>query len=192
MLTIWVVCVTVSVLLLVLGAISCFHKKNSSLWLVRLLLLLFAATFAAYLPFSLSEYGLPAALIGNFVNVFHIIVIDSDFMQIYPILISNINNEICVNLYVTLLGILNVSMPAVSALTAVSVFQYYISYIRLSFANKHHKKLFVFSEFNARSFELAKSLKDMNCDIVFAIVTIICHLMMIIKDLFFHRKILHN
>ena len=67
-----------------------------------------------------------------------------------------------------ILGALHMAVPAASALTAVTVLFRCFSSMQLFFANILKKPMFVFSELNERSLQLAKSLENIKCDIVFA------------------------
>lgn len=165
---IWIISAILSTLMIGLSFKLYFDKRKDSLCIFAVLLFLFAATFLSYLPVFLESYDFFSSLIGSFINVLHIIAIDSDFMQAYTIVAKGISDPVLTNLYMAMLGLLNIAMPAVSALTAVTVLLRYFSSAKLFIANKHKRPFYVFSEVNERSLELAQSLSDSRCDIVFS------------------------
>lgn len=165
---IWIICTIITILLIALSVRTCFKKTNGSLRVFLILGCLFAATYTIYLPVFLSAYDLVSGLIGNFVHVLQVITIDADIMEYNGVIISEINSVILAKIYMVFLGVLHLAMPAVSALTAVTVLFRCFSSMQLFFATRRKKPLFIFSEANERSIQLAKSLKNIKCDIVFA------------------------
>jgi hypothetical protein len=162
----WFICPLLAVVLLIIGFVVCL-KNGNTFRVVRMLLFFFLSAFVAYFPFFKQEYGLLAALVGNFLNIIHIIVIDSDFTQSIEALNANIDSQLVCNLYIGLLGIINVALPVISALTAVELFRHYISAIRFLFTNMRTKPMYVLSEFNSKSTTFTDGLKGKKCDIIF-------------------------
>ena len=71
-------------------------------------------------------------------------------------------------LSILLLALMHILLPAVSALTAVTVLLRCFSSFRMFLANNRRRPVFIFSQANERSLHLAESLAGRKCDIVFA------------------------
>ena len=165
---IWIICVIISVIMIILSVRAYLNKNIGSLRVIFVLVFLFIATYIIYLPVYFETYGLLSGLIGNFVHVLQVITIDADIMEFYNVIIKGLGDHIFAKAYMILLGILHVSLPTVSAFTAVTVLFRCFSSMQLFFANSCKKPMFVFSEANECSLQLAKSLERIKCDIVFA------------------------
>ena len=165
---IWIICTIISAIMIVLSIRAYLNKSNGSLRIIAVLGCLFAATYIIYLPALLSSYGLLSGLIGNLIHVLQVVTLDANIMEYYDVISSGIGNIVLAKLYMVLQGILHVALPTVSALTAVTVLFRCFSSMQLFFASKRKKPLFIFSEINERSLQLAKSLCGIKCDIVFA------------------------
>lgn len=164
----WIICGSVSAVLILLSIISYLRKDKGSLRVVFVLSYLFLATYIIYVPVYLSSVDLISGVIGNFIHTLRVIAIDADFLDFYDLICAKISNPIFASFYKIILGILHIALPAVSALTAVTVLFRCFSSLRLLAANLNKKPIFIFSEFNEYSAQLAKSLDDIACDIVFA------------------------
>lgn len=165
---IWIICAILSVIMIALSVKTYFDKKNGSLRVVLVLVYLFVATYVIYLPVFFFEYDLLSGLIGNIVNVLQVITIDADVMQYYNLINNEAGHFIFAEFYMVLIGLLHIIMPAVSALSAVTVLFRCFSSLQLFFANNGKKPMFVFSEVNEQALQLVKSLENIKCDIVFA------------------------
>ena len=136
--------------------------------MIYVLVCLFVATYIVYIPAYLVTYDFLSGLIGGFVHVLQVITIDADIMEFYAVINEEIGNCAFTKVYMVLLGILHITLPTISALTAVTVLFRCFSSMRLFFANNCMKTMFVFSEVNERTLQLAKSLEKIKCNIVFA------------------------
>lgn len=165
---IWLVCALTAILLVAAGVRAYLCEKNRVSRVVFVLGCLFVATYIAYIPPFYVSYGLLVGAIGNLVHTLQIATIDADVMQFYDVIIGEIRCDVFVRIYIALLGVLHVTLPAISALTAVTVLLQCFSSIQLFFANKRKRPMYVFSEVNERSLHTAKSLGHTKCDIVFA------------------------
>lgn len=165
---IWIICAIISAIMIILSVKAYLNKNKGSLRVIFVLAFLFIATYIIYLPVYFESYGLISGLIGNFVHVLQVITIDADIMEFYNVIIKGLGGHIFANAYMILLGILHISLPTVSTLTAVAVLFRCFSSMQLLFANRCKKPMFVFSEANERSLQLAKSLERIKCNIVFA------------------------
>lgn len=165
---IWIICAILSAIMLALSVRAYLNKNNGSLRVVSVLACLFIATYIIYIPAFLTSYDFLSGLIGNFVHVLQVVTIDADIMEFYDVINTGIGNLVFAKIYVVLLGALHIALPAVSALTAVTVLFRCFSSMQLFFANNCKKPIFIFSELNERSLQLAKSLEKIKCDIVFS------------------------
>lgn len=164
----WLICAIAVFILFGIIVFLCLKKKKSVSRSVIILSCLFFATFIGYMPPYYSSFGFFRGVVGNLVHTLRIITVDSDITEFYDVIYSGIQNDFLSQIYISFLGILHVALPAVSALTAVTVLLRCFSSLQLSFANRRNRPMFVFSEVNERSLCLAKSLKKIKCDIVFA------------------------
>lgn len=165
---IWIVCALLGVLLIGTSARIYFLKKNGLSRVVIALGCLFAATYVLYIPPFTATYGTMFGAIGDLLHVLRVVSLDADVTHFYDVIVKNTGHILMARGYVSMLGLLHVALPAVSALTAVTVLLRWISSIQLFFTNKRKRPMFVFSEANERALHLAKSLEQLNCDIVFA------------------------
>lgn len=154
--------------MIALSVVAYFSKKNSPIKVVFVLLFLFIATYVIYIPAFTAIYDPLLAIMGGFGYVLRVVTIDADVMDFYDVINTQIGYPILVKGYVALQCILHVSLPTISALTAVTVLFRCFSSIQLLIANSLRRPLFVFSEVNERSLQIAKSLRKIKCDIVFA------------------------
>lgn len=165
---IWIICAVLAILALGLSVGVFLTRRSGSLDMLYILIGLFAATFLVYFPVFMVSYGLLSGCIGNLIHVLRVVTIDADFLEFYEAIKVGCNSRVLFTCYVVLMGIVHVLMPAVSAVSAVTVLFRCFSSVQLAFATSRKKPMFVFSEMNERSLLLAKSLKNIKCDIVFA------------------------
>ena len=165
---IWYICPAVAVVLLAVGVKLYFGKEKSVSRMVPVLLCLFAATYIAYIPPFCATFGVFSGVIGDLVNILGIVAVDGDITQFFEVITEGMGNSLLADGYIGLLALLHIILPAASALTAVTVLFRCFSSAQLFFANKRKRPTFVFSEANERSLLLAKSLRDLKCDVVFA------------------------
>lgn len=165
---IWVVCAIISVIMFALGLRAYFNKKNGSLRTIVVLACMFVATYVIYIPVFACSYDAFSGAIGNFVHILRVATIDADITEYYSVVVNGIENSIFEKFYMLLLGILHIAIPTFFALTAVTVLFKCLSSIKLFFAANSKKAMFVFSEYNERSLQIAKSLSKIKCDIIFA------------------------
>ncbi len=165
---IWIICAAISFTLIILGVRAFFDKRKGSLRVLFVLLCLIGATYIAYLPAYLNKYDVVSGLVGNFIHILQVVTIDADIMEFYDVISSGMPHPVLTKIYMVLLGLIHISLPALSAISAVTVLFRCFSSMQLFIANTRKRPVFVFSEANKRSLQLAKSLERMKCDIVFA------------------------
>lgn len=164
---IWIFCVAISLFFIGLS-ILVYKKKQNSLKVVFVFGCIFMAGYVIYIPPFVKTYDVLSGLVGNIIHLLQMATVDADIMEYYDVINAEIGNPIIAKFYMFILGALHIAVPTVSALTAVTVLFRCFSSMRLFLANAFKKPMFVFSEFNKRSLQLAKSLENIKCDIVFA------------------------
>lgn len=165
---IWTICAILSATMIALSIRAYLNKKKGSLRVISVLVYLFVATYIIYIPAFLALYDPLSGLIGNLVHVLQVATLDADIMEFYDVIHEGIGNLVFAKMYVVLLGMLHTAVPMFSAFTAVTVLFRCFSSLQLFFANHGGKPIFIFSEANERSLELARSLKKKKCDIIFS------------------------
>lgn len=164
----WIICAILGTALLILSLGAFLNKKNGTVRMVAILAYLFAATYIIYIPPYFTSYDPVSALIGNLVNVLHVATVDVDVMDFYEVITAALGHGVLETVYILLLGIIHIALPTVSALTAVTVLFRCFSSLQMLLAGGNKRPLFVFSEVNERSLQLAKSLEKNKCEIAFA------------------------
>lgn len=164
----WITCMLLGAAMMVVSLRVYFNRKQDIFRAVLALGCLLIATFVLYIPPFVATYGVMLGAIGDVLQVLRAISLDADMTMFYGVIMDSPPNEFLGGVYILLIGTLHVALPAVSALTAVTVLLRCFSAIQLFMANNRRRTVFVFSEINERALQLAKSLGDMNCDIIFA------------------------
>lgn len=165
---IWIICAILSTIMLVLSVKTYLNKRHGSLRIVFVLMCLFVATFIIHLPIFLTLYDFFTALIGNLIRVLRVVAVDSDIMEYHDVIEAGIGNSVITKIYFILLGIIHIALPTVSAFTAITVLFHCFSSLQLFIANNCQKPVYIFSEVNECSLQLAKSLGKTNCHIIFS------------------------
>lgn len=165
---IWIICAIACAVMIALSVRAYLDKRGGSLRVLFVLACLFVATFVIYVPLFFSSYDFTSATVGILVHILQVIAVDVDITDFYDLIISEIGNSVFTKLYIVMMGVLHVALPAISALTAVTVLLRCFSSMQLFFANACKRPLFVFSEMNERALHLARSLDGIKCDVVFA------------------------
>lgn len=165
---IWTICAILTAMMLISACKLFFTKKYGSLRIAVVLFFLLLAAYVVYIPPFVSSFDLMSALIGDLINVFQVISLDADYLGFYDVVNSAVQTDALVYIYLILLGVIHALLPVVSALTAVTVLFRCFSSLQLWFADHRKKTIYIFSEFNERSLQLAKSLKTYKSNIVFA------------------------
>lgn len=165
---IWTICGILTVLFLALSCKASLNKKRGSVRVVFGLIYLCAATYTCYIPIFAQSYDFVSGLVGNLVHVLQVATIDSGLIEYYDLIRDGIGIPALTTMYIILLGVVHIAMPSVSALTAVTVLFRCFSSVQVFLVNLWRKPVFVFSEVNERSLQLARSLIGIKCDIIFA------------------------
>ena len=167
---IWYVCFTVVLLLLGLALRIAFHRDYGELRVGVILLVLLAAAYVAYLPIFAELYDVASTLLGDLINTLRIISLDAYHLEYYDCIIETLSNGVFSHIYIIVLGVIHVLLPAVSALAAYTILMRCYAGFQLFLINRRKRPLYILSEWNKESAHLARSIReaDRRSDIVFA------------------------
>ena len=163
----WVVCAVISLIFLLLAGCVFFNKKISSMRMIFVTVGIFLATYVIYLPAVLAETSGFEGVLGNLVHALQVTTLDASFFEFNEIIKIGTNSVYLKTLYTVIRGIVHFLMPIVSAMTAVTILLRCYSSIQMFFANRSKKEMYIFSEYNERSLQFAKSLDEKKSKIVF-------------------------
>ena len=161
---IWYICLCLGALLMIWAGRAALNKKRGDLRTGIALLWLLAATFALYIPVFFDSYDPLAALFANTVNVMQVISLDADYLAFYDLICTSISAAPLAKLYLLLLGVLHVVLPAAVALTAFTFLLHYITNVQTLFADRRGGDAYIFSELNEESENLARDIRAAHPD----------------------------
>lgn len=166
---IWYICLALVIALSAFILKIAFDKKFARMRMFYILVGSILAALTIYLPPYIEKYELITALWGCLINVMQIISLDADYLFFYDTINSAISVTWISGVYVFMLGVIHVAVPAISALTAVTLFVKYLTRIRINLIKKSSKTLHIFSEIREESIVLAKDIRkhDKKCEILF-------------------------
>lgn len=166
---IWYICLALVIALSVAILKIAFDKKFARMRMFYILVGSILAAIVIYLPPYIEQYEIITALWGCLINVMQVISLDADYLFFYDAINAGITVAWLSTVYVFMLGVIHVALPAVSALTAVTLFVKYLTRIRINLIKKNSKTLHIFSEIREESVVLARDIRkhDKKCEIVF-------------------------
>lgn len=165
----WYACAGVSVLMIFAALYIGLIKFNMRMRMLFVLLSCIVFAYVIYLPPFLKAYELIPALFGCLINVLQLITLDADYTAFYEVLNNEIGIEFFREFYYVLLGMIHVALPAVSALTAVTVIMKYFARLRIIALKRSGKTLHVFSSIKDESVTFARDIRRQfpRCEILF-------------------------
>ena len=166
---IWIVCFVIALVFIGTAAKIALDKNMGSTRIIYAMLCCLAATYVMYIPPFFIQYGGVAALLGCFVNAMQVITVDADYLFFYDLIVGELGGGFFTKLYFIVLAAMHFLLPAVSAMTAVTVIMRCLTQLQIGFMKKHRKNLHVFTQINSRSIMLARDVHaaDKKCDILF-------------------------
>ncbi len=164
---IWIICAIISTLFLITGIALFLYNRKEKLRVIYVLAVLFIASYVAYIPIFLQKYDLVSSLFAGFFNLLQLMSINADYLKYYELIKLCVASNVFAVIYLAMLAILHLALPIVSAISAVALLLRCLSSIRLYFASKTKRPIFIFTEVNDRATALAKDFKDIKCDVVF-------------------------
>lgn len=151
----WYVCLIISILLMCRTIVVLIDKSSGKFTMGKVLVYMLSSAYIIYLPVFFSTYSFVGALIGDLMNTMQIISLDAGYLDYIDIVRRNIDFNFLYQIYIFVLGLTHFFIPIVSALTAYSFIVHWVSYLKLVLLNKQNRDVFVFSEVNERSVNLA-------------------------------------
>ena len=167
---IWYLCLAICLVTMgIVGKIA-LSKRLGTMRILYVMLGCVVVSYAVYIPAFFLELPFSAALMGNVINVIHVITAEADYLMTYEILQVDPNvPEAFKHIYYVFLGFVHILLPTVSAMTAITVIMKCVTQLRLRIVRNSRKPLYVFSEVNYSSRTLAADIRknDPYGDILF-------------------------
>ena len=165
----WYICMAVAVAILLLVVKLFLSKSLGKKRMLYIVLCCMAATYALYIPPLFAGHEPIAAILGGFMNTLRVISLDADYLQVAAIVANNISVPLLAKVYHLLLALVHTLLPAVSAMTAVTLIIQYLTEMQIGSIQRKKLPLHVFSRLNYESVMLARDIRahDKKCDILF-------------------------
>lgn len=155
----WYICLGLS-MALIFAAIHCFiNKKYGLMRYVYVLLCCFGTAYVIYIPPFFANYNPVAAIFGAFINMLQVVSLDADYLAFYETIKVALGDGFSAEVYEAVLAIVHFSLPAVSAMTAVTMILQCLTQIRMRLVRNTKRNLYVFSEVNYNSETLATDIR---------------------------------
>ncbi|MDR0405309.1 MAG: hypothetical protein LBH54_00800, partial [Clostridiales bacterium] len=156
----WYVCLTVSLLFIVLSAIAVIIKKlkNNHKYAVACLSLL-CAGYIIYLPYFNSRYSVANALIANLFHLMQIVSLDADFFSVNEVCFSQVNNIVFAEIYSFAVAVIHIALPLLLLLSAINLLRFFLTEFSAWHICRKNNNFYVFSQFNEKSRLLAEDMK---------------------------------
>lgn len=146
--------------------------SNRKLGMIRFVYCLVACAASAlfiYVPPFFSEYNPVAAALGSIINILQVISLDASYLAYYETIVRCISSELFIKAYEVVLAVIHVALPAISAMTAVTMIIQFLSQLRLRALRRTKQNLYIFSHVNYNSIMLAEDIRkhDLKGEIIF-------------------------
>lgn len=166
---IWTICFLIAVLGAAVVVKIAFDKNMGRTRIIFAMLGCLVIVYVLYIPPFFLQYDFTAALLGCFINAMQVISLDADYLFFYELIAGELGAEVFADLYFAFLAAMHFLLPAVSAMTAVTVIMRCLTQLQIGLLKKHRKPLYVFSQINYKSTLLARDIYSHNkkCDILF-------------------------
>ena len=166
---VWYICMGLAVLLLLFLTKLAFSKSLGKKRMIYVVLCCMVAAYILYLPPLLCKHEPIAAILGGLMNTLRVISLDADYLQVAEIVRDSIPVEFLAKCYHLLLALVHILLPAVSAMTAVTLVVQYLTEMQINSIKRRSMPLHVFSRLDYESVMLARDIRahDKKCDILF-------------------------
>lgn len=166
---IWTICFLLAALLAVAVLKIAFDKNMGRTRIIFAMLGCLLIAYVLYIPPFFLQYDFIAALLGCFINAMQVISLDADYLFFYDVIAGQLGAGVFANLYFAFLAAMHFLLPAVSAMTAVTVIMRCLTQLQIGLLKKHRKPLYIFTQINYKSVLLARDIynHDKKCDILF-------------------------
>lgn len=156
---IWYICLLIALFLL-FRVVCVLLNSKSRFKSARALLYVALAAYTIYLPVFMHQFSLSGTLFGDLLNVMQMVTLDADFLSSYDIICASIEFDFIRNIYILVIGLLHIIVPIFALVTAYDCIMNFLSYIRVVFINKRSSDVYVFSEMNDNSINLALDISQ--------------------------------
>ncbi len=169
MLASWITCFILAVLMMGAAVYFVFDKKAGKIKTMYILLLCALTVYVLYIPKFFWDYSFFAAFFTGIVNLIKVVAIDAEYTVTYDALKAICGDNLFANVYYGFVAVMHVALPAVSAMTALTVVYTWFKRLELKSIAKRKKDIHIFSSFNYEALILARDIRqnDQNCDILF-------------------------
>lgn len=166
---VWTICLAVTVLIAAAAVRAIFDRRLGRNRIIVVLLCCVAITYTLYIPPFVMQYDFVAALLGCFINMMQVISLDADYLCFYDLITGALGTGFFAKLYFVFLAAMHFLLPAVSAMTAVTVVMRCLTQMQVGLLKRHRRPLHVFTQVNDKSVRLARDIRrhDEKCDILF-------------------------
>lgn len=155
----WIICFVLSLCLTIGAFVVIAAKKYGSVRLMAAMGLLLTAAYIIYIPQYFGLYDFETAFLGGFINLLQIISLDADFLAFYDFVREELGTGLSSRIFYALLAVIHLALPAVSAMTAVTIFVNWLDRIKMGLIRNKKKNLYIFSEINANTLTLAENIR---------------------------------
>ncbi len=155
----WMICFILSLILTAGAFFAIAAKKYGSGRLVLAMGLLVAAAYIIYIPQYFGAYDYATAFLGGFINILQIISLDADFLSFRDMIIEELGNGLFSRFFFSLLAVIHLALPAVSAMTAVTIVVSWLDRLKMGIISGKKNNLYIFSELNSDTVTLAKNIR---------------------------------
>lgn len=156
---IWYICFLIVIIVLFRMAYVLLNSKSKFRSVKAFLYVLFAA-YVIYLPVFSFQFSISSTIIGNVINVMQMVTLDASFLDFYNVIHDSIEIEILCNLYILVIGLLHIIVPIFAIITAYDCIVNFLAYLRVEFINISSIDVYVFSEANDYSINLALDISN--------------------------------
>lgn len=166
---IWIICFLIAVLITAVVLKIAFDKNMGRTRIIFAMLGCLVIAYVLYIPPFFLQYEFTAALLGCFINAMQVISLDADYLFFYDLIAGELGAGVFTNLYFAFLAAMHFLLPAVSAMTAVTVIMRCLTQLQIGVLKRHRKPLYIFTQINYKSVLLARDIYSHNktCDILF-------------------------
>ena len=121
MLASWIVCFIIAAVMMLGVFHFLFNKKAGKIKTMYILMLCAATVYVLYIPKFFWDYTFFAAVFTGVVNLIKVVAIDAEYTVTYEALKEICGDCFFTNVYYAFTAIMHVVLPAVSAMTALTV-----------------------------------------------------------------------
>lgn len=155
----WYICFLIAIIIFIRIAFI-LVRNNSRFKSVRIFIDVILASYFMYIPVFSIEFSESNAIIGSILNIMRMISLDASYLDYYEVVYSSIGIEFVSNLYMIILGLLHILIPVFAILTAYDCIVNFLSFMRIELINLRGSDVYIFSEMNDYSINLALDISE--------------------------------